>query len=573
MQNWRKSVLGIVVLGILVWALPALGGEITVSQVAVGTEGVVAAAHPLAAKIGAEILAQGGNAVDAAVATAFALGVVEPYASGIGGEGVMVISLADGTEVAIDYKSVAPGHVTLEGTDTSVKLGPKGTCIPGVVAGLVLALEKYGTMSLSEVLQPAIRLAREGFPMDEVFVEIMAAHDFYANIIDKPEIASIFLEDGLIPDVGSTLTNPQLAHAYELIAQQGPDVFYKGEIADAIAEATEGWITREDLAQYVPKEMEPVQGEYRGYEILSAPPPVGGATLVEALNILENFDLASYSYADPEAIHLIAESLLLASADRYQYVGDPAFFDVPLKGLTSDAYARERAELIRLDAAIPPREAPPGGAFQYEYMEEHAVVYSIPEESLSYSTTQVSVVDKYGNAVSLTQTLSYFWGSQVFISGYGFFLNNELHNFNRYNPKDPTDLNEIAPYKRPRTTIAPTIVKKDEEIFLVVGTPGAGRIISSLLEVIVNVVDFGMDLKTAIEAPKFCSRVVYKELRMEEGYPEETLAALEALGHKIKLYSPLNLYFGGVNAVMVQEDGTMIGVGSLRRQGAAGAVN
>ena len=562
-----------VLLAFVALALPLLGEEITVGQIATGTKGVVAAAHPLAAKVGAEILARGGNAVDAAVATAFALGVVEPYASGIGGEGVMVISLADGTEVAIDYKSVAPGHVTLEGTDTSVKLGPKGTCVPGVVAGLALALEKYGTMSLAEVLEPAIRLAREGFPIDEVFVDVMAAHGFYENIVDDPEISSIFLKDGLIPDVGTVITNPELAHAYELIAQQGPEVFYEGEIAEAIVQATEGWITKEDLAQYTPREMEPVRGDYRGYEVLSAPPPVGGTTLIEALNILENFDLSGYSYTDPEAIHLIAESLLLASADRYRYVGDPAFFAVPIKGLTSDAYARERAELIRLDAVIPPREAPAGGPFQYEYLEEHAAIYSVPEEATSLSTTHVSVVDKEGNAVSLTQTLSYFWGSQVFVSGYGFFLNNELHNFNRYDPTDPTDLNEIAPYKRPRTLIAPTIVKRDGEVFLVVGTPGAGRIISTLLEVIVNVVDFGMDLKEAIAAPKFCSRVAYKELRMEEGYPEETLAALEALGHKIKLYSPLNLYFGGINAVMVQEDGTMIGVGSLRRQGAAGAVN
>ena len=562
-----------VLLAFVALALPLLGEEITVGQIATGTKGVVAAAHPLAAKVGAEILARGGNAVDAAVATAFALGVVEPYASGIGGEGVMVISLADGTEVAIDYKSVAPGHVTLEGTDTSVKLGPKGTCVPGVVAGLALALEKYGTMSLAEVLEPAIRLAREGFPIDEVFVDVMAAHGFYENIVDDPEISSIFLKDGLIPDVGTVITNPELAHAYELIAQQGPEVFYEGEIAEAIVQATEGWITKEDLAQYTPREMEPVRGDYRGYEVLSAPPPVGGTTLIEALNILENFDLSGYSYTDPEAIHLIAESLLLASADRYRYVGDPAFFAVPIKGLTSDAYARERAELIRLDAVIPPREAPAGGPFQYEYLEEHAAIYSVPEEATSLSTTHVSVVDKEGNAVSLTQTLSYFWGSQVFVSGYGFFLNNELHNFNRYDPTDPTDLNEIAPYKRPRTLVAPTIVKRDGEIFLVVGTPGAGRIISTLLEVIVNVVDFGMDLKEAIAAPKFCSRVAYKELRMEEGYPEETLAALEALGHKIKLYSPLNLYFGGVNAVMVREDGTIIGVGSLRRQGAAGAVN
>lgn len=570
-RKFTKSLIGVLlVLLIGLFTLTAIG-----SQVAVGTNGMVASAKEQASEVGAEILAAGGNAVDAAVATAFALAVIEPYASGLGGEGYMVLSLADGRDRAIDYRSWAPGHVTIK-TSTKPRYGPEAACIPGTVAGLTYALKEYGTMPLAQVLAPAIRLAKEGFPVDKTFVDLLAAHNFYKNMLEKPGLAEakeIFLKDGLIPDVGTKMTNLPLAHALEQLAAQGPDAFYRGEIAKAIVKTTGGWITSADLQRYQAVDRNPIISKYRGYEIVGAPPIVAGIVVAEALNILNNFDLSEYKgWDDPGAIHLMAEALLLASADRYPYVGDPDFYDLPWAGLLSEGYARARAQLIDPNKAIPPREAPAGDPYKYMPAPVGAVPVGVGvlEGTGSPSTTQISVVDKDGNAVSITQTLSYFWGSQVMVPGYGFLLNNELHNFNTYNPDKPDDLNVIEPYKRPRTVLAPTIVKDPSgRVFLVLGTPGAGRIPSTVVETIVNTVDFGMSLEEAIKAPKFCSRIAYKELRMEGGYSDSTIAALKALGHKIKTYGTLDLYFGGINAVMWKPDGTMVGVGSFRRGGGA----
>jgi gamma-glutamyltranspeptidase/glutathione hydrolase len=570
-MRFSKGLIGIL-LALLIggFTLTAIG-----SQVAIGTKGMVASAKELASEAGAQILASGGNAVDAAVATAFVLSVVEPYASGLGGEGYMVLSLADGRDRAIDYRSWAPGHVTIK-TNPKPRIGPDSTCIPGTVAGLTYALKEYGTMSLAQVLAPAIRLAKEGFPVDKTFVDLLAAHEFYKNMLENPELAEareIFLKDGLIPDVGTKMTNPQLAHALELLAAQGPDAFYRGEIAKAIVKATGGWITSADLQRYQAVDRDPITSKYRGYEIVGTPPNVAGIVVAEALNILNNFDLSKYKgWDDPGAIHLMAEALLLASADRYPYVGDPDFYALPMEGLLSEEYARDRAQLIDPNKVIPPREASAGDPYKYMPAASSTVPVGVGvlECVGSPSTTQISVVDKDGNAVSITQTLSYFWGSQVMVPGYGFLLNNELHNFNAYNPDNPNDLNVIEPYKRPRTVLAPTIVKDQSgRVFLVLGTPGAGRIPSTVVETIVNTIDFGLPLEEAIKAPKFCSRVAYKELRMESGYSDSTIAALKALGHKIKTYGTLDLYFGGINAVMWKPDGTMVGVGSFRRGGGA----
>jgi len=539
--------------------------------IAVGTEGMVAAAHPLAAEVGARILAQGGNAIDAAVAMSFALGVVEPYASGLGGEGYMIIALADGTQIAVDFRSWAPGHVTKETPRDTY--GPRSVCIPGTVAAMDLVLKKYGTMTLAQVLAPAIELAEEGFPLDPVFVARIS--DAYTDLSDPKyaEAGSLFLVDGLVPDVGMIFKNPKLAYTLKLLANEGARVFYEGEIADAIVSATNGWITKEDLAAYRAVEREPVRGSYRGYEILSAPPNVGGTVVVEALNIIENFDLSQYGrYDHPMVVHIIAEALKLAFADRDRYVGDPDFMDVPVAGLTSKEYAAERAKLISLDKAIIPANTPVGDPWPFNNVSQTTgqrgdiLVYVDAEPS---STTHVSVVDKYGNAVSLTQTLSSFWGSRVAVPGYGFLLNNEYANFNQYRADRPDDPNLAAPYKRPRTVIAPTIVLDRGKPFLVIGTPGSGRIPGVIVQTIVAVIDFGMSLEEAIAAPKFYSRNTVKNLELEGGFPPETIAALQALGHSVKEYGPLDIYFGGTNAVMVLPDGTMVGVADIRRMGGA----
>ena len=553
---------------IAVSGLIALAADpITTGLVAVGQKGMVASDHLLASQIGAEILAQGGNAVDAAVATAFAIGLVAPYCAGIGGEGMMLITLADGTEVAIDFRSWAPGHVTKE---TPVnKYGPKSVCIPGQVPGLAMALEKYGTMTLAEVLEPVIKLAREGFPYDEWLAGMVSY--IYDDILEQPAAAELFLNpDGTIPEVGSTFTNTGLAQALELIAKDGPAAFYKGPIADAIVEATEGWITHEDLAAYRAVERDPIRGSYRGYELLTAPPPVGGTILVEALNILEHFNLAAFhSPADPMVIHLIAQALLLAWADFDQYVADPGFIDVPVAQLIDKRYARERLKLIRLNQTLEPGSVPAGDP--YHFAPVAAQSESRDAVATSGSTTHISVVDAKGNVVALTQTISSAWGSRVFVPRFGFPLNNEFRNFKGYNPDQPNDLDYAGPHKRPRTELCPTIIRKSGNPIWVLGTHGSARIPSTVLETIVNLIDFGMDLYTAIVAPKFCSSTRYKELRMETGFPVETVTTLEDMGYVIKTYGELDWYFGGVNAIQLL-DKYMIGVGAPRDEGSAAGV-
>jgi gamma-glutamyltranspeptidase/glutathione hydrolase len=560
----------------LIWFLILLPLAVAAQEVATGTKGMVASAHELASQAGAEILAAGGNAVDAAVATAFAITVVEPNASSLGGEGYMVLSLADGRNLAIDFRSWAPGRVTVA-TDASAMTGPESTCIPGLVAGLTLALQEYGTKPLSEVMAPAIRLARDGFPLDPVLFDRLTELYGFTEYGTDPVIGPIYFPDGLVPEIGSPVVNEDLAGALELIAQDGAYAFYRGELAYAIVETMDGWFTSADLQRYQAVVRDAIVSEYRGHTVIGTPPNVAGIVVAEALNILDNFDLSETGgWDDPKAVHLMAEALLLASADRGPYVGDPDFYGVPLAGLLSEDYATERAALIDLGAAIVPTDETPAGN-PYPYMaapigndQSWAAPVGASDGAQSPSTTHISVLDEAGNAVAITQTISSFWGSQDMIPGYGFFMNNEFHNFNSYNPDRPDDVNVLAPYKRPRTVLAPTIVRDLEgRVFLVIGTPGAGRIPSTVVETIVNVIDFGMALEDAIAAPKFTSRVGYDVLHMEGGYPEETMKALEALGHEVDAnHGVLDYFFGGINAIIV-EDGIMTGVGSFRRAGGA----
>jgi len=561
-KGWRNKLLTIQLISVFA-LLPV---AVSAQQVATGTDGMVASAHELASQAGAEILAAGGNAVDAAVATAFAVTVVEPNASGLGGEGYMVLSLADGRDLAIDFRSWAPGHVDNE-TDASVMTGPESTCIPGLVAGLTLALQEYGTKTLEEVMAPAIRLARDGFPLDAVLYDRLSELYGFTEYGTDPVIGPIYFPDGLVPEIGSLVVNEDLARALELVAEQGAYAFYRGEMATAIVDAMDGWFTSGDLQRYQAVVRDAIISEYRGHTVIGAPPNVAGIVVAEALNILDNYDLSALGgWDDPKAVHLIAEALLLASADRIPYMGDPDFFEVPLTGLLSEEYATERSALIDPGAAmVPTRETPPGNP--YPFMAAPVGTDGRPE---SPSTTHISVLDEAGNAVAITQTISSFWGSQEMVSGFGFFMNNELHNFNGYNPNRLGDLNVVAPYKRPRTVLAPTIVRNTErEVALVIGTPGAGRIPSTVVQTIINVIDFGMSLADAIKAPKFTSRVGYPELHIEGGYPDATIEALKALGHVVNAtHGALDYYFGGVNAIIV-EDGLMTGVGSFRRAGGA----
>lgn len=510
----------------------------------VAKNGMVASAHPLASNAGLAVLKAGGNAVDAAVASAFALGVVEPNATGIGGEGMVVIYMADSKKtVAIDYRSVAPL------SDMSkIKFGAVGhvsVAVPGVVAGLAAALEKYGTMSLAEVLVPAIMYARDGFIVSETLAQTIT--DNFDPITKNDALLEILAPEGLPLAAGDRMKNLALAETLEKIAFGGADVFYKGEIAEAIVAdmaSKGGFITMADLAAYKAIEREPVRGSYRGYEVISAPPPVGGLTVIEILHILENFGIADQDPLSTRNVHIIAEAMKRGFADNSAFIGDPAFFKVPVKGLLDKEYAKTRASEINplaLSASIKAGEP----------SNEHP------------STTHLSVVDSDGNMVALTQTLSGFWGAKVAVPGTGIILNNEMQNWSARGP------NAYAPGKRMRTTISPTILAKDGKTFASLGTPGAARIISTMVLLTINLVDYGMGVQEAIEAPRFYARDTEKVLSVEKRLPSMTKSDLEKMGYSLKVYEDFDLFFGGAQAIVIDPvTGELRGGADPRRDGA-----
>lgn len=542
-RNLRWSMLFLFVF-LTVFSVTTFAADLINSE-EVAEHAIVTSAHPLASEAGIEILKKGGNAVDAAVATAFAIGVVEPDGSGIGGEGLMVIYLAETDErIAIDYRSCAPKSIEQYNLE---KDGPKSVAIPGTVAGLSMALENYGTMSLSEVLQPAIRYAEEGFEVSSTLAGIIM--DNYEKLLNDPATAEVYLEDSFPKQEGDIIVQEDLAKTLKIIGYQGADAFYTGVIADVIAHQMKesgGIITKEDLATYRAIEREPVVGDYRGYEIISGPPPVSGMVVIEALNILENYDLRQYGYMSYDALHLMSEAVRLAYADRYGYMADPSFVDVPMDILLSKEYAAKRADLIQMDRQIPKWEL--RGAV--DDVKEH------------HSTTHLVVADEAGNMVSLTQTLSSFFGSGYTVPGTGILLNNEMKNFSK------SGINVMEPYKRMRTTIAPTVILKDGKPFMAVGSPGAARIVPAVLNIIVNVVDFDMGLQEAIEAPRFYSTSQSSKVYLEDRFPELVIKALEQKGYKLIIKGEMDLYFGGAQAALY-DDEQIIGGADPRRDGFA----
>ncbi len=525
------------------WAQSAPAVTTKIPQV-VAQNGMVASAHPLASQAGLAILKAGGNAVDAAVASAFAIGVAECNATGLGGEGMMVIYLADKkTTVAIDYRSMAPLADL-----SAVRFGNEGhkaVAVPGVVAGLSLALQKYGTMSLAQVMAPAIKLAEEGFAIGPTLEQIIS--DSFDPISKNDALLAIVAPDGLPLTAGQILKNHDLAVSLAKIASGGPDVFYKGEIADKIAAdmaANGGYITKADLAAYRAIEREPVRGSYRGYDIISAPPPVGGISVIEILQMLENFDIASRDPMDPVTVHIMAEAMKRGFADNSAFVGDPAFAKLPVAGLLSKDYAKKRA------AEINPAKLTP------------AVKAGEPDKE-HFSTTHLSTVDKDGNMVALTQTISGFWGAKVVTPGTGIILNNEMQNWSA------KGVNAYAPGKRMRTTISPTIIAKDGKTFATMGTPGAARIISTMVLLASNLIDYKMGVQEAIEATRFYARDSEKDLSIESRMPAATQNALKAMGYSLKAYTDYDLFFGGAQAIVIDPvTGLLNGGADPRRDGA-----
>ena len=491
------------------------GNRVTTGRDATSTKAMATASKYEVSQVGAEIMAKGGNAVDAAVAMGFALGVCEPFTSGLGGGGLATIHTAEGENFFIDFREVAPAAATLDlyvdasgENNGNTKEGGLASGVPGEVAGLLYLLEHHGTMSREEVMEPAIRIANEGFTVSAYCAN--AISDAYEKTQKFPEMSKVYLDENGLPwEEGSVITNPDLGKALQLIADQGADVFYKGEIGEAMVATLakyDGVMTMDDLAGYEVHELKPVTGDYRGYTVISSPPPSSGGThLIEILNILENFDMASMEVNSAEYVHLFAETFKLAFADRAKYMAATNFVTVPLGGLTSQAYADKRAQDIDLNVAM--EQAAPDDPSPYEHTD----------------TTHFSVADVNGNCVAITKTINYYFGSGVMVDGYGFMMNNQMDDFST----DSESVNKIEPGKKPLSSMSPTVVlKPDGSPFLVLGTPGGSRIFSGVAEVISRVIDSKMDLHTAISVPKIWNCSNKNNLQYEnplKGYEQYAL--------------------------------------------------
>lgn len=537
-----------------------------IAKIDTSYKAMVVAAHPEAVKVGIEIIKKGGNAVDAAIASAFMIGVVEPHASGLGGGGGMVIYLnSDKSFHYIDYYMQTSLHPDTNYTREEIYT-PRSICIPGTPAGLLKAHELFGYLPLHIVLEPAIKIARNGFAVTE---------KFYTNILDKldviisfPETEDLLFEDDFPIGVGDTVVNLQLAHVLEKLVTDGVDYFYQGEFAEKAAEAIRkggGYITKEDFGSYKPILKKPAKISYRGFEIFSSPPPQSGATMLEILNIFENqaIDITSTKNWNTETIHLFCEASKRADADRYTFLGDPATINVPIKGLLSQEYANERFDDIDLSKIKyeDNLKIPAGNPLKYDEKIESKLSKPTLEEG--GHTTHISVVDTEGNAVSLTQTIGMFFGSGF--SSQGVIFNSAMSVF--YKKPSP---NHIAPGRRPLTTISPTIIMKDGKLTSILGTPGGGRIFNVLAEKIIELIDFKISPLNTMMNPRFNVRISSKYLSMENGFDDKIIDELKNMGYQIKLYDELSSYFGGVQLIYYDEKlDQFIGVSDSRRDGGA----
>ncbi|MCB8564997.1 gamma-glutamyltransferase [Fusobacterium ulcerans] len=527
-----------------------------------GKNGVVAAANPEASKIGVEVMKKGGNAVDAAVATAFAISVFEPNASGIGGGGFMLIRMAKtGKTVVIDYREKAPAKATPDMfvldengkvVNDEITVGGKASGVPGTVAGLLTALEKYGTMKRADVMAPAIKHAGEGIIVSKNLEGII--QDNYEKLVKFDAASEVYLKDGLPYEAGDRLVNKDLAATLTKISKEGKKAFYEGEIAKKIADEVQkqgGLMTIEDLKNYTIEEREPVVGKYRDYTIISCPPASSGGThIVQLLNMVENYDLKAMGDNTPESWHIWAESMKQAFADRAEYMGDTAYVKVPLKGLTSKEYAKEVVKKIDLEKAG--KDIKIGDPSKYE----------------SGSTTHFSVMDKDGNMVAVTQTINYFFGSGVVVPGTGIMMNNEMDDFvPQKNMK-----NSIEGGKRPLSSMSPTLVLDPKNRpLMTIGSPGATRIIPAVALTISNVIDHGMTLQEAINAPRI-AQFQSGKLNAEGRMSFESYNKLQEMGHEINMRGTYDNYFGGVQGIMMDYDTkTLQGGADPRRDGQAAA--
>lgn len=496
--------------------------------------GMVVTEAPLASHVGADVLWEGGNAVDAAVASAFALAVVYPAAGNLGGGSFLVARMSDGESVALDAREAAPLASTQEmylGTDgkptEDSRVGHRASGVPGAVAGLWEVHKRYGSLPWRRLVAPAIRLAEQGFPLDSMQALYTAGHA--SRLAKYPASTAIYLPDGTPLKRGEMLRNPDLAATLRRIAERGAVGFYEGETADLlIAEMRRGGgiITHEDLGRYRPRWREPIAFDYRGNRIISMPPPSsGGITLGILANILEGYDLRELGWHEPQSVHLLAEAMRRAFADRNHYLGDPDFVSIPRERLLSEAHAEERRAFISPSRATPSLAVTPGRG-------------AGPEGK---NTTHISVIDSKGNAVALTTSLNMGYGSAITVTGAGFLLNNEMDDFT-VKPGAPNaaglitgDANAIEPGKRPLSSMTPTIVlSPDGTPLLVTGGSGGPFIISAVFQVLSNVIDFGMRGPAAVNAPRIHHQHLPDRLFLEQGgFSPDLIAALEELWHSV----------------------------------------
>jgi len=511
--------------------------------------GIVVSIDELASKAGADIMQVGGNAIDAAVATGFVLAVVYPQAGNLGGGGFLLLRMADGKTHFIDFREEAPAAATagmyldaqgnvIEGAS---EYGYKAIGVPGSVAGLVYAQKKYGKLSLAKVMAPAILLALRGFQLSWQEARDLREDSHFA---DFPESRRIFQRNGNFYKQYEVFRQPELARTLERIARN-PDDFYRGAMAQELAAAIQaggGLVTSEDLAHYQVKEREPLRGTYRGYQIISAPPPSsGGTVLIETLNILEGYDLAKAGSRSAESVHLSAEAFRRAFFDRAEFLGDPDFSKLPIAQLIDKKYADAWRATIDPDHATASKDlqrpAILSALAQADTQQAQKSQPIPPRESPH--TTHYSVVDADGNAVAVTTTINDWFGSRVTAKGLGFILNDEMDDFSS-KPGVPNGdgliqgaANSVGPGKRPLSSMTPTIILKDGELFLVLGSPGSSRIITTVALAIMGVVDFGMNIQEAINAPRFHQQWMPDVLSVEAWFAPDALHALEKMGYKI----------------------------------------
>jgi gamma-glutamyltranspeptidase/glutathione hydrolase len=547
--------------------------------------GIVVSVHELASRAGVEIMQAGGNAVDAAVATGFALAVVHPPAGNIGGGGFMLIRMADGKTHFLDYREKAPAAATrdmyldpqgnvIQGAS---EYGYKAIGVPGSVAGMVYAEQKFGKLTLSQVMAPAIRLAREGYALS--WAEARDLHD--RHLADFPESRRVFQRDGNFYQTGDIFRQPDLARTLERIAAK-PDDFYHGALARELAAAMQkggGLITTDDLAHYEVKEREPIRGTYRGYEIISAPPPSsGGTVLVESLNILEGYNLGKLGERSAASIHFITEAYRRAFFDRAEFLGDPDFAKLPIAQLIDKKYGAAWRNSIEDAKATSSKDLKRPAIFSE--LEQYAASHPQPQANHEAPhTTHYSVVDAEGNAVAVTTTINDWFGSRVTADGMGFLMNDEMDDLSA-KPGVPNadgliqgSANAIGPGKRPLSSMTPTIVAHDGKTVLVLGSPGSSKIITTVANVLMGVVDYGMNIQEAVNAPRFHNQWLPDVLNVEQWFSPDTVQRLEKMGYTVEFglhEGDASPYWSDAECIAVDpKTGDRLGASDYRNNGKA----